>query len=254
MNFIDFHCHLDFDNFKGNWKQIIDDCFSSGFSKIVTVADPYEEQSQEKTLEIIAYHPDLFCVSAVHPHNADRYNAVIEKRLLDFIQNDRVVAIGETGLDFFYDHSASENQKAVFKRQIQIARDAKLPLIIHSRQAEKEVLEILDRERFELPVVFHCYTGDADSAKEIISRGYYISVSGIVTFKKAQTLRDIVIDLPLEQIFTETDSPFLAPEPYRGKENSPLRVTIVADKVAELKQISITQLNDALNRNFSKLF
>ena len=254
MGFIDFHCHLGFDDYAGTWKGIIDQCFSSGFSGLVTVADPHESNSFTKTMEIVGYHEQIYCISAVHPHNADHYSLDIEKRILSFIKNEKVIGVGETGLDFYYHHSTAENQIAVFKRQLQVARDLSLPVIIHSRNAEREVLDILSDVGFNLPVIFHCYTGNQEMAQEIIQRQYCISFSGIVTFKKANYLRDIVAMVPLQQIFTETDSPFLSPDPFRGKTNSPLRVELVARKIAEIKEIGVERLNQAVNENFERIF
>lgn len=250
MTCLDFHSHLDFKDFDGIREKIIDDFFESGFLKLVTVADPVEEGSYSKTSDITKYRDNIYCVTAVHPHNADKYTEAVEKELHRFVKNNKVIGVGETGLDFYYNHSKPENQIKVFKRQVQIAKELKLPLIIHSREAENEVLRILEQEKIDSSVVFHCYTGNRESAEEILKRDYYISISGIVTFKKADYLREIVKKIPLERIFTETDSPFLSPEPFRGKTNTPLRVELVAAKISEIKGISMKELNEAINRNF----
>jgi TatD DNase family protein len=253
MNFIDFHCHLDDQAFDENRKEIIEMCFNSGFYRIVTVADPYEPGSYERTSEILHYHENVYCMAAAHPHNADRYTPDIEKGILEFIRENNAVGCGEAGLDFHYNLSSPENQRRVFKRQIALARELKLPLIIHSRKSEQDVLKIIEEAAFDLPVVFHCYTGSKEDAEEILKRGYYISISGIVTFKNAEFLREITRIIPLERIFTETDSPYLSPEPFRGKTNTPLRVILVAERVAELKGVSVEQLNRCVAENFSKV-
>ena len=254
MNYIDFHCHLDAPEFDGQRQQMVDDCFQAGFARLVTVADPYEPGSYERTVEALQCHEQVFCMAAAHPHQADRYTPAIEKGILTFIQEFHAIGYGEAGLDFHYNLSSPENQRRVFQRQIALAAALKLPLIIHSRQAEQEVLRLLQEAKFALPVVFHCYTGSRADAEEILKRGYYISISGIVTFKNAEFLRDIVKIIPLQQIFTETDSPYLAPVPFRGKTNTPLRVTLVAEKVAAVKGVSLQQLNQAVNENFHRLF
>ena len=210
-SYIDFHCHLDDPCYEENRWSIIDQCFASGFRKLVTVADPYDEGSLERTAEILSYRPDIDCTTGAHPHNADRYSPEIEKRISGFRERFKILAIGEVGLDFHYNFSTPENQVNVFKRQIALARECALPLVIHSRLAEKEVLEILAQEKFALPAVFHCYTGDGAAAKEILHRGYSISFSGIITFKKAMELRRIVEETPLDRLFCETDSPYFAP-------------------------------------------
>ena len=252
MSFVDFHCHLDMKDFDDDRKEIVEKFFNSGFSKLVTVADPYEPGSFEKTREILSYHKNIFCMAAAHPHNADHYNPEIEKNMLHFISDIKTVGIGEAGLDFYYNLSTPENQLKVFKRQIAIAKELRLPLVIHSREAEPTVLQTLADAKFDLPVVFHCYTGNLEDAREILKRGYCISISGIVTFKKKSVyLEDIVKIIPLDRIFTETDSPYLSPEPFRGKRNTPLRVQHVAEKIAEIKEIPVPELNNAVNKNFN---
>jgi TatD DNase family protein len=254
MNFIDFHCHLDYKEFDNNRKTIVQECFDSGFAKIVTVADPYEEGSYERTQDVLPCNEHVYCMAAAHPHQADLYTPEIENGILKFTADNNAIGYGEAGLDFHYNLSTPENQRTVFKRQIAIANELHLPLIIHSREAEQEVLKFLEEAKFDLPVVFHCYTGSKKDAEEILKRGYYISISGIVTFKNTEYLRDIVKIIPLNRIFTETDSPYLSPVPFRGKPNTPLRVTLVAEKAAEIKGISVAQLNRCINDNFNRVF
>ena len=254
MNFMDFHCHLDDPAYDNTRSRIIHECFDSGFSAIVTVTDPCEIGSLEKTRDILKLHENIFCIIAIHPHHADQYHPDIERAIISYVENQRAIAIGETGLDYHYNHSTPENQLNVFKRQIAIAAELNLPLVIHAREAENRVLKILESEKFSLPVIFHCYSGSRDQAREILNRGYYISISGIVTFKKATELQDIVREIPLDRIFTETDSPYLSPDPFRGKVNNPLRVKLVAEKIAEIKGISVSKLNQAINNNFDHLF
>ena len=254
MNFIDFHCHLDDDAYESDREQVIEACFSAGLKRLVTVVDPFEADSIRTTEEILAHHRQIFATVAAHPHRADEYGPEVERRTIGFLEHKQTIAVGEAGLDFHYNLSATDNQKRVFKRQIAIARNAGLPLIIHSRQAEAEVLEILENEKFEHPVVFHCYTGSKEDAREAIKRGFYISFSGIVTFKNPKDLRHIAADTPIDRLFTETDSPYLSPEPFRGKVNRPDRVVLVAQKVAEIKGITVTDLNGAIENNFQTMF
>jgi TatD DNase family protein len=247
MNFMDFHCHLDMKAFDLNRKEIADEFFNSGFSRLVTAADPYEENSFEKTREILSYHKNIHCTVGAHPHSADRYTPTTEKNILRFIPESGAVAVGEAGLDFHYNLSTPENQLKVFKRQIAIAQELRMPLVIHSREAEALVLKT--------PVVFHCYTGNMEDAREIVKQGFYLSFSGIVTFRQKKTdyLRDIVREVPLDRLFTETDSPYLAPEPFRGNPNTPLLVRYVAEKVAEIKGVPVEELNRCVNENFERL-
>jgi len=254
MNFLDFHCHLDDPVYDSTRSQIIRECFDSDFSSLVTVTDPLEKGSMEKTRDTIRLHEHIFCIIAIHPHHADQYHPDIEQTIIEFAQNQQAIAIGETGLDFYYNHSTPQNQLQVFSRQIAIASELNLPLVIHAREAEKRVLDILEAEKFTLPVVFHCYSGSRDLAREIINRGFFISISGIVTFKKSIELQETVRELPLERLFTETDSPYLSPDPFRGKTNTPMRVKLIAEKIADLKNIPVKELNRAVNDNFRKLF
>lgn len=249
----DFHCHLDDPCFDEDRWLIIDQCFQAGFSRLVTVGDPYQESALERTAEILDYHEAIAACAGAHPHQADGYSPEIEKRLLAFLDRPRVFALGEVGLDFHYDLSRRENQEAVFRRQVAIARERSLPLVIHSRKAEALVLKILEQEKFAAPVVFHCYTGERTTATEIIARGYFLSFSGIITFKKAGELREIVAKTPLEQLFSETDSPYLSPEPDRGKTNTPLAVVRVVEKIAEIKDIAIPDLLTQISKNFQCL-
>lgn len=245
----DFHCHLDDECFEQNRWQIIDQCFSQGMASIISVADPVKNTSLVKTEEILAYNPNIYAVCGAHPHQANQYSLEIEKNILNFRKKVKILAIGEVGLDFHYDFATRENQINTFKRQIAIARELALPLVIHSRNAEAELLKILETEKFALPVVFHCFTGNEFAAEEILKRGYSISISGIITFKKADELREIVKTIPLKQLFSETDSPYLSPEPRRGGINTPLNVIHVVEKIAVIKNMDTAQINAAISRN-----
>ena len=250
---IDFHCHLDAPCFDNDRWRIIDRCLEAGFSRLVTVADASDEKSLAKTAEIIGYHDAIAAVAGAHPHQADGYSPLIERRLLAFLDRYPVLALGEIGLDFHYDLATRENQEAVFRRQVAIAQERSLPLVIHSRQAEGLALRILEQEKYSLPVVFHCYTGDGKVAEEIVCRGYFLSFSGIITFKNAESLRSVVTATPLAQLLSETDSPYLAPEPERGKTNTPLAVARVVERIAAIKNIGIQDVLDQIEMNVSRL-
>lgn len=251
MGYTDFHCHLDSSDFNDNRSEIIENLFSSGVTDIVSVADPYEKGSHEITENIAAKYDNIYVMTAAHPHNAKDYSPVVEKNILKFSEHEKAIGVGEAGLDYHYNFSPPDVQKRVFRRQIDIAKELGKPLIIHSREAESEIITMLEEAKFNHPVVFHCYTGNIADAGKIISRGHYISISGIVTFKKAEYLRDIVKMIPVDRIFSETDSPYLSPEPFRGKTNDPSRVKIVADRIAEIKGISSEDLNIAIKQNFN---
>lgn len=253
MGYTDFHCHLDSSDFSETRSEIIDNIFLSGVTDIVSVADPYKEDSHLITEEIAEKYENVFIMTAAHPHNAKEYSTEIEKKIMKFMEHEKAIGVGEAGLDYHYNFSPPDVQKRVFRRQIDIAKELGKPLIIHSREAESEIINMLEDAKFNHPVVFHCYTGNITDAGEIISRGYHISISGIVTFKKAEYLRDIVKMIPVDRIFSETDSPYLSPEPFRGKTNDPSRVKIVADRIAEIKGISSEDLNIAIKQNFNSI-
>jgi len=250
--YIDFHCHLDDSCYDGKREEIIARCFAAGFARLVLVADPYNERSLELTAEMAARHTGIDCTVGAHPHQADQYSAEIEKRMLAFLDRCRVLAIGEVGLDFHYDFSPRESQLRVLKRQMAIARERSLPLVIHSRRAENEVLKMLAEERFPKSVAFHCYTGDQATADEIIARGGFLSFSGIITFKKAEALRRIVAAAPRERLLSETDSPYLAPEPERGRTNTPMAAIRVVEAIAAIRQATTAAVMEQIEENFRR--
>ena len=251
--FTDFHAHLDAPEFDGNRHQLIDQCVSTGVRWIVNVVNPVDPESMRKSDEMIRHSSSILTVVGAHPHQADGYTPEIENRILHFIKNETLIGIGEVGLDFHYKFAERQTQIRVFQRQIAIAKEARIPLVIHSRKAENEILEILDREKCDVPVVFHCYTGGRKEAEELVRRGFFISISGIVTFKNATELRTVVRTTPLSNLFTETDSPYLAPEPFRGKPNSPLLLRTIAEKIAEIKEIPLVELTQAIEKNLRSL-
>lgn len=254
FNLVDIHTHLDDERFEGKREEIINTFFTKIGTRLVSVSDPYSESSVSITEEILEKYPLLFTMSGAHPHNANDYYIETEKRIYHAMKHPRHIALGEIGLDFHYNFSPKQTQINVFKRQIQIAQDAGIPILIHSRNAEKEILSILSKEKFNQTAIFHCYTGGPAEAKEIIARGYYLSFSGIITFKNAGALRDILVATPLRRIFLETDSPYLSPEPYRGKTNSPLHIIEVYRKACEILRIGLEPLQNAIMANFNSLW
>lgn len=251
MQYLDFHCHLDDECYDGAREQIVDGCVARGFAGIVTVADAYAERSLRVTEEMLARSPRVACVVGAHPHRASAYTPAVERAIERFAPG--AIGIGEAGLDFHYDFSPREDQRRAFARQIAIAKELGKPLIVHSREAEREALELIDAGGFEGPVVFHCFTGDAGAAREIAARGWYISVSGIVTFPKAGDVREIVGTFPAAQLLTETDAPYLAPVPFRGRTNTPAWVTYVAGAAAALRGMTVEELNAQVGENFARL-
>lgn len=252
---VDFHCHLDMEDFSGRREAILHRCFrEEGFSRIFVIADPYREGSIRTVETLLKAYPRIYAMIAAHPHQAADYSPAVERRIRRFLAMPGAIAVGEAGLDYHYDFSPREAQRGVFESQVKIAGEAGLPLVVHSRESEFEVLEIIEKMSFDGPVVFHCFTGDRDAAEEILRRGGYISISGIVTFKKSGYLRDVVQSIPLDRVFTETDSPYLAPVPHRGTLNTPLNVREVAREVARIKEVSVEKLNRSVRENTDRIF
>lgn len=225
---------------------------SKGVKRFINIGTCPEDH--EKVLSIAQkYYPKVTCTLGIHPHHAKDYNQKIE----DFIKEKRqkeVIAIGEIGLDFYYEHSPKSTQYEVFKRQMQLAHDLKLPVEIHTREAESETKNILKEFRGKVSGLLHCFTGSYELATYALDMGFDISISGIITFKKSNDLCDTVRRLPKDRIHLETDAPYLAPVPMRGKKNEPAFLIHTAKKVAELLQINVNELMKQTEQNASRLF
>lgn len=256
--FIDSHAHIDGPEFDNDREQVIERARHASVTTILNVGtgDPNSE-AFERAVQLSATHDFIYSALGTHPHDAKLYNAASEaktKRLLT--ENDRMVAWGEIGLDFHYDNSPREVQQEVFRRQLVAAQELNLPVIIHTREAEAETIQILKdnystaRQRG----VFHCFSGSLKLAKEAVDLGFYISFSGIVTFKKADELRQVATYVPLDRIMVETDCPFLAPIPFRGKRNEPAFVVEVARCVSELRHLDLESFAKLTSKNFSTCF
>lgn len=201
-------------------------------------------------------HPEIYCSIGIHPHEAEPHVDISENELLREASHPRVIGIGETGLDYYYEHSPRESQCELFRRHIRVGRALDLPVIVHSRDADEETVAILKEAHTEAPFKFliHCFSSTKYLAEESVKLGGYISVSGIITFKKSQVLRDAVMDVPLTSLLVETDSPYLAPEPYRGKPCEPAYTKFTAAKLAEIKGVTAEDVAVATTDNFFRLF
>ena len=251
MTLIDSHAHLILDAFDNDREQVIQDAFSNRLSHIVQSCDNLEEI--EKNLILARKHANIYSSVGIHPHEAIKWDALSKDKILNYTKEDKVIAIGETGLDFFYNYSPHDVQINVFQEQIKIAKETLLPLIIHCRDAFKEAIEILKTEKSE-DGVFHCYTGDMETAKEALKLGFYISWSGIITFKNAGNLREVAKEIPLEKTLIETDCPFLTPLPNRGKRNEPKYVQFVAQELATIHGVAVEEIEAITSENTKKLF
>jgi len=251
---VDSHCHLDFLPEGPERDAAVARARAAGVGAMVTIGTKITEFSEVRA--IAESQPDVWCSVGIHPHEAAAEPETSAEALAGLAGHPRVVGIGETGLDFYYEHSPRERQAAVFRTHAEAAEMSGLPLIVHTRDADRETAEILVEEagKRHLSGVIHCFSTGRELAEKAIELGFFISLSGIVTFKNAEPLRQIVRDLPLDRILVETDSPYLAPVPMRGKQNEPSFLVHTAAEVARLKGVSVDELARVTTANFYRLF
>jgi len=260
MIFVDSHCHIDGKEFDADREEVIGRAREAGVKAMLVVGtgEAHDFENFERAVRIAEQYENIFAAVGVHPHDAKTFDAEAERRLIDLAKSSKkVVAWGEIGLDFYYDHSPRDVQAEVFRRQIRIARDLNLPIIIHSRDADDETVEILSEtcsgEDFRGGIM-HCFGGTAKMAEDLMKTGFLISFAGNVTFKKAENLREAARVVPLERLLIETDCPFLTPVPFRGKRNEPMYVVETARFLADLYGIELETLAKQTTRNFTEFF
>lgn len=243
ITLIDTHAHLTFDAFDKDREEVISRAWDSGLVSIIAIGSGSGIDGNEKAIALAEKNPNIFATVGVHPHDASKCEDSWYSKIEKLAKHEKVVAVGEVGLDFHYKLSPVGEQETSFIRFLEIAGRSRLPVIIHSREAQDRTWELLVKHGSpELKVLFHCFSGDVGFAKKVISAGYYISIPGIVTFRNAEVLREVVSAIPLERIVLETDSPYLAPEPNRGKRNEPSFIISVAEKIAEIKGLSVADV------------
>jgi TatD DNase family protein len=248
---VDSHCHLDFPDFAPEREAVIARAFAAGIGTMLTICTRLDQFDGVRA--IAEGDPRIWCSVGAHPHEAADHADLLAERLVALAAHPRVVGIGETGLDYHYDLSPRDTQEHVFRAHVAASKASGLPLIIHAREADDDIAAILAAER-PPPGVLHCFTAGRALAEAALDLGFYISISGIVTFRNAEDLRAIVRDLPLDRLLVETDAPYLAPIPYRGKRNEPAFVTATALFLAALKGIEAEALAAATTANFFCLF
>jgi len=253
MMLIDSHAHLEMPEFRQDLSEVLQRAKDSGVEYIFTVGT--EKKDWKRALEIAHSHSSVYAILGVHPHNAREIDDGTYPILKKLCQNAKVKAYGEIGLDFFRNHSPREVQLERFREQIGLARELKLPIVVHDREAHRETLEILkSEEAWENGGIIHCFSGDEQMAKACIEMGFYISIPGSITYKNAGPFHEIVRRLPLESLLVETDAPFLTPVPFRGKRNEPSFVRYTAEKIAEIKKIAFEKVAEATAQNALKVF
>ncbi len=251
---VDSHCHLDFPDFEAELDAVIDRASSVDVRTLVTICT--RVRRFDRLREIVKAYEDVWCSVGTHPHQAAEEADLSSEELSKIAQEEKVVAIGEAGLDYFYDKAPRDVQATVFRRHIQVARETQLPLIIHARDADEDVATILKEETAKgaFPFILHCFSSGADLARVGIELGGYVSFSGILTFKKSEELRSIAARIPLDRLLVETDAPYLAPAPHRGKRNEPSFVVNTARVLAEIHGLPEAEMADITTENFFRVF
>lgn len=251
---VDHHCHLDFPDFADDLDGIVARAHAAGVGMLVTISTRIRRI--DGILGIAARFPQVFCSVGTHPHYAHEELDLPVTEIVRLAQQPKVVAIGEAGLDYFYDKSPREAQARGFRNHIAAAQETGLPLVIHARDADADVAAILEEEmaRKSFPAVLHCFTGGAELAQRALDIGLYISFSGVLTFKKSEALREIAASVPLDRLLVETDAPYLAPGKYRGKRNEPAYVVETARELARVKGMSEKEISEQTTENFFRLY
>ena len=258
MPFFDSHCHIDGPEYDADREEVIARARDAGVTTMLNVGtgDPHSGVF-ERAVELAEKHSEIYAAIGVHPHDAKLFDDAAQERLLSLVrQSRRVIAWGEIGLDYHYDHSPRDLQREIFKRQLRLAREQNLPVVIHSRDAEDDTIAILRDELTDYPRagVLHCFGGGLALALAAIELGFFISFAGNLTFKKAEDLRDIARQLPLGRLMIETDCPYLTPVPFRGKRNEPARVVETARCLATLHSKELEEIGKITSENFASLF
>jgi len=248
--FVDSHCHLEMEEYDGDREAVLGRARDAGVSYMLTVAT--EERYFSKALEIAEGHPSVYAALGIHPHNAGAYSDALEERIRGYLPHPKVVGYGEVGLDFYRNYAPRKAQMEAFRRQIPLARASGLPLIIHSRNTRAETLQVL-KEAAIHPIIIHCYSYDLDTARKLLDLGAFLSIPGTVTYRKSG-LAEVLRYVPTERLLSETDAPFLAPEPHRGRRNEPAYVCRVVEEIAAIKGSALEDISALLAGTFASLF
>ena len=252
---IDSHCHLEYEPMISNLTEVIERAFKNNVRYLLSISTT--NKSYERILEIVEKYTNVYGTYGIHPHETKNFETLTFQKIIKKVNlSKKIIGIGETGLDFYYEHSISEVQKKIFIEHIKAAQTLNLPLIVHTRSAENETYEILKSEKKnkDFKILIHCFTGTKIFAHKLVDIGCYISASGVVTFKKSKDLVDTFLSLPNDRLLVETDSPYLSPEPLRGKSNEPSHIIHTVNFLANLKNIDPKKFAETTSLNFFKLF
>jgi hydrolase, TatD family len=250
---IDSHTHLNDQAYQEDYAAVIEAAVHNNVEAMLVVG--HDLESSRRAVELAGEYPMLWAAVGVHPHDAKSWNPAAAENLRNLLTLSKVVAVGEIGLDYHYLYSTKEDQLKAFKEQIQIAKQYNKPIIIHNREAHQDTYDLLKIERIgPAGGVMHCFSGSREMARQFIELGLYLSVGGALTFSNAEKLRNVVAEMPLERLLVETDCPYLTPHPFRGRRNEPSRVTLVGEKLAEVKQLPVSEVMEATTNNSKNLF
>ena len=250
---IDSHCHLDQPPLEKNIKDVLFRSKEIGIEKLLTISTTSD--SFKKILTLVEYDPIIYGTFGIHPHESDKELFSIDNIIKKFSINKKIIGVGETGLDFYYNNSIKEKQISSFRNHIEASIKLNVPLIVHSRNAEKETFDLLNEYKdYDLKILMHCFTGSMKFTEKLLKLNTYFSASGIITFKNSIDLQNTFKKIPLEKLLIETDSPFLAPYPMRGKKNEPSFIKFTLKKLSELKNTDLNYLDKITTSNFNKLF
>ena len=252
---VDSHCHLDYEKIYSQLDDVVNRAIKNDVKILLTICTTLE--SFKKIEKIIDKYNNIYGTIGIHPHETNNYREISSQVIINYKKsNKKIIGIGETGLDYFYNHSDKEIQKKVFIEHILAADKLDIPLIVHSRNAELDTFEILKKymKNKQLKVIIHCFTGSKIFAEKLIKIGCFISVSGIITFNKSKELSETISTVPVDKLLVETDSPYLAPEPNRGKDNEPSYITYTVEKLSQIKKIPKESIITNTTNNFMRLF
>ena len=250
---IDTHAHIDFEEYTQKFDEMLECASVNNVDKIIIPA--VEPSTFERVLQTANRSEKLFCAMGVHPSEAKTYNDEVEQLIIEYAKNPKVIAIGECGLDYYWDKSFNDIQKEVFKRQIVLANELNKTLIVHDREAHLDTLSILkETVSKSTPVVMHCFSGSYEFGMDCIRQGCYLAFGGVSTFKNAKKAHEVIEKMPLEYLLLETDSPYLTPEPFRGKENQPAYLKYVVERIAQLRNITVQEVEDITTQNAKRAF
>lgn len=250
---IDTHTHIDLENFEHRFDEVLANASDYGVEKMIIPG--VSPDGFERILFLTEKYEQLFGAVGVHPEDVESFNDVAKSVMKDYLKHPKIIAVGEIGLDYYWDKSQVERQKEIFEEQIYIAKEFNKPILVHDREAHQDTMEILKKTKAsDVGVVMHCFSGSPEFALECVKEGFYIALGGVVTFKNAKKVKEVAQVVPLDKLLVETDAPYMTPVPYRGKENEPAYVKFVAQEIADLRGISFEEVALATTQNAKKLF